>query len=102
MRIDCHHSEDGTPVLRIAGRLDFSGRDEFAAWIERFLHQVTGREVHVNCSELDYLDSSGLGMLLILRDRALRLGCSVALLNCNATILAVLNTVQFGRLFRVA
>lgn len=102
MHINCHQADDGTPVMQIAGRLDFTGREEFSAVIEHFLQRVSAREVHVNCAGLDYLDSSGLGMLLILRDRAQQLGCSVALLNCSAAIRDILNTVQFGRLFRLA
>lgn len=102
MKIKCHQTDEGTPVMQIAGRLDFTQREEFSAMTEHFLERVSGTEVHINCANLDYLDSSGLGMLLILRDRAQQLGCSVALLNCSAAIRDVLNTVQFGRLFRLA
>ena len=102
MKINCHQAGDGTPVMQLAGRLDFTRREEFSGVIDSFLQQVSVREVHVNCAQLDYLDSSGLGMLLILRDRAQQRGCSVALLNCSTAIRDILNTVQFGRLFRLA
>jgi HptB-dependent secretion and biofilm anti anti-sigma factor len=41
-------------------------------------------------------------MLLVVRDRARNLGCTVALLDCNAGVRDILGTVQFGRLFRVS
>ena len=102
MKIDCLKADDGTPVMHLAGRLDFTKREEFVGALDHFLGQVTAPEVHVNCASLDYLDSSGLGMLLILRDRASQLGCTVALVECTPAVRDILTTVQFGRLFRLA
>jgi len=103
MQIDCRKTTNGIPVLYLSGRLDFSRRQEFLDLLDRFLEDVSAlAEVRVDCSQLTYLDSSGLGLLLVLRDRARSQGCAVALVDCSQGILEILNTVQFGRLFRVA
>jgi anti-anti-sigma factor len=101
MQFDCRKAEDGTPVIHLAGRLDFTRRDEFTGVLEAFLAGAPGAEVRVDCSLIDYLDSSGLGMLLVLRDRAHRLGCRVVLADCSEAARQILDTVQFGRLFRI-
>jgi len=103
MQIDCRKTTNKTPVLYLSGRLDFSRRQEFLDLLDRFLDDVSAlAEVRVDCGQLTYLDSSGLGLLLVLRDRARKRGCAVALVECSQGVLEILNTVQFGRLFRVA
>lgn len=102
MSINCRKADDGTPVIQLIGRLDFTRRDEFIGALDTFLSTVTTSEVHVDCTHLDYVDSSGLGLLLVLRDRAQRLGSKVALIGCSVSVREILETVQFGRLFRMA
>jgi len=102
MQIDSREVGEGAPVLSISGRLDFTRRQEFLAAVDGFFQGLsTPHEVRLDCANLTYLDSSGLGLLLVVRDRARNLGCTVALLDCNAGVREILGTVQFGRLFRV-
>lgn len=102
MQIDYSKTANGTPILYLSGRLDFSRRQEFLEVLDRFLGDVSALvEICVDCGQLTYLDSSGLGLLLVLRDRARNLGCAVALVDCREGVRDILNTVQFGRLFRM-
>ena len=48
-----------------------------------------------------YIDSSALGMLLMLRDRAKKQNMTVTLANAQGRIRQVLDTAQFERLFAV-
>lgn len=103
MQIDWRKATDGVGVIYLSGRLDFSGREEFLAVLDRFLGGVSAlAEVQVNCAQLSYLDSSGLGLLLVLRDRLRNQGGTVALVDCTPGVREILNTVQFARLFRIS
>ncbi|UCV14531.1 STAS domain-containing protein [Quatrionicoccus australiensis] len=103
MQIDSRGVGERTPVLSLSGRLDFTRRQEFLAAVDGFFNGLSMPvEVQLDCANLTYLDSSGLGLLLVVRDRARNLGCTVALLGCNAGVREILGTVQFGRLFRVS
>lgn len=102
MRIECRQSGDGVPVMSLSGRLDATHREAFLSAAEGLFDGRMPPELHVNCAELSYLDSSGLGLLLILRDKAMRTGSSVALVECSAAVRNILTTVQFGRIFRIA
>jgi anti-anti-sigma factor len=97
--MDIRRADDGMPVLKLAGRLDFTLRERFVAMVEAISDDLTDVDLRVDCSQLDDIDSSGLGLLLILRDRFGRSGRSVILLNCGQRVRDVLGMVQFGRLF---
>lgn len=103
MQLEDRKAENKKSVLSLSGRLDFTRRQEFLGVIDGFFNDPPVLlEIQVDCTRLTYLDSSGLGLLLVIRDRARNFGCTVALLGCNGEIRDMLNTVQFGRLFRLA
>lgn len=58
--------------------------------------------MRIEMSGLDYIDSSALGMLLMLRDRAKKQDKTIALVNAQGHIRKVLDTAQSDRLFAVA
>ena len=48
---------------------------------------------------MDYLDSSALGMLLMLREKAQAANKTVVLSNCRGAARQVLDIANFGKLF---
>jgi anti-anti-sigma factor len=48
---------------------------------------------------VEYLDSSALGMLLILKERAGATNKRVAITNCRGAVKQVLDIANFGKLF---
>jgi anti-anti-sigma factor len=50
---------------------------------------------------VDYLDSSALGMLLMLRDKAKGAAREVVLTKCTGAVKQVLDIANFGKLFRI-
>jgi anti-anti-sigma factor len=60
------------------------------------------RELIMDCSQLTYIDSTGLGLLTLARNEAGRLGCSVSLVNVtNPHTRQVLEMVRFDQLFNM-
>lgn len=58
------------------------------------------RELVLDCAQLSYIDSTGLGLLTLARNEAGRLGCTVSLNNVkNAHTRQVLEMVRFDQLF---
>jgi anti-anti-sigma factor len=51
---------------------------------------------------VEYIDSSALGMLLVLRDKAKESGKSVRLVNCHGMIKQVLDIAHFERFFEIS
>ncbi len=84
-------------TIRVVGRFDFSAHQEFReAYTE--LSDKPAR-FRVDMGETSYLDSSALGMLLILRDYAGGDQAEVELLNCTGDVRKILAISNFEQLF---
>ncbi len=92
---------DGCAVISLKGRFDFNAHREFRDAVDQALKSDAAQEVRVDLAEVDYLDSSALGMLLMLRDRARGAGRSVSLANCRGAVKQVVEIANFGKLFQI-
>lgn len=88
--------------LGLAGRFDFACHRSFKEACERALCEPQAAEVVVELGQVSYVDSSALGMLLILRDRAREHGKSVTLSGAAGVVAEVLRVANFEKLFRLA
>ncbi len=93
--------ENGKVVVKLSGRFDFNSHREFRAAYEELLGRGDTREFVVDLGGVDYLDSSALGMLLLLRDKVGAENKSVALANCKGNVRQVLDIANFGKLFQI-
>lgn len=92
---------DTKAVLNLNGRFDFHSHRDFRAAYESALEAAGVREIEINFADVDYLDSSALGMLLLLREKAEALGKRVVLAGLRGTVKQVLDIANFGKLFAV-
>ncbi len=92
---------DNRATLSLNGRFDFHSHRDFRAAYEKALEIAGIREIEINFSAVDYLDSSALGMLLLLREKAEAMGKLVVLVGLKGTVKQVLDIANFGKLFSV-
>lgn len=93
-------SADGQELtITIQGRFDFNTHQAFRDAYQ-LVHGSPGRFV-VDLGGATYLDSSALGMLLLLRDHAGSEQSDIRLINCNADIRKVLSVSNFDQLFKI-
>lgn len=88
-------------VIFLNGRFDFSTHSAFSTCYSAAIANVNIKEVDVDLGSVDYLDSSALGMLLLLSERAKIANKSVALANPSEMVAQVLERVSFGRIFSI-
>lgn len=100
MNVDVYHA-DGRSRVVLRGRFDFTAHRSFKQAYEGALTESNTTEIIVDMNEVDYLDSSALGMLLILRDRAKDLNKTISLSNCAGSVKEVLRVANFDKLFVV-
>lgn len=100
MPIDTRRSDDGqTLTIRVQGRFDFSTHQAFR---DAYEHSDPSVQAYViDLSETTYLDSSALGMLLLLRDHAGGDNARVAIENCNGDVRRILSISNFEQLFSI-
>lgn len=91
----------GKATLSLQGRFDFHSHRDFRAAYEKALDETGVKEIEINFAAVDYLDSSALGMLLLLREKAEAMGKTISLAGLRGTVKQVLEIANFGKLFLV-
>lgn len=96
-------SKDGKKaVIKLNGRFDFNAHREFRTAYDPLIADPAVGVVSVDFSSVDYLDSSALGMLLMLRDKLGGAGKEVTLVNVKGSVKQVLDIANFGKLFQIS
>ena len=99
MSVESEVSLDGKKLtIAIKGRFDFGSHQSFRDSYERF-YKVPETYV-VDLKEATYLDSSALGMLLLLRDHAGD-DADVRVINSNSDVRKILAISNFDKLFDI-
>lgn len=96
------NNEAGKAIVKLAGRFDFNTHREFRGAYEPLVTDASVRSVVVDFSGVDYLDSSALGMLLMLRDKLGGANKDVALTGVRGNVKQVLDIANFGKLFQIS
>lgn len=100
MAISAHRTDDGSKMnISIDGRFDFSSHQEFRKVYEEC--EKRPQKYTVDLKETTYLDSSALGMLLLLRDHAGGDDSAIEIVNCNEDVRKILTISNFEQLFDI-
>lgn len=100
MSISSHVNTDASELsISIQGRFDFSSHQEFRRSYEE-VKQRPERFI-IDMKETTYLDSSALGMLLLLRDHGGGDEADIRIVNCNADVKKILTISNFEQLFLI-
>ena len=91
--------QGGKANLSLSGRFDFSAHGEFRRTYEEVMKQEGVKGLDVDLGGVDYIDSSALGMLLLLKESADRAKHPLALVNCRGAVRRVLEVANFTKLF---
>jgi anti-anti-sigma factor len=100
MSIWASASQDGRSLtINIEGRFDFSAHQDFRESYEKT--DAEPDEYCVDMKQTSYLDSSALGMLLLLRDHAGGDSAKIKITNCNTDVRKILTISNFEQLFTI-
>ena len=101
MPITSTHSADGNALtINIEGRFDFSSHQQFRRAYEEGSDSKPASYI-IDMKETSYLDSSALGMLLLLRDYAGGDASDISIVNANDDVKKILSISNFGQLFTI-
>ena len=95
-------SDSGSQVrIIVTGRFDFSVHKEFrAAYINK--QKAPGLSYVLDLSRTEYMDSSALGMVLLLRDHAGGDKARIKILNARPDVEKILRIANFDKLFDIS
>lgn len=86
-----------TLTVIISGRFDFGIHQEFRKATE--LAESGVSSIIVDMGRVDYLDSSALGMLLVLRDKVGESKSAIRIKNAKPEVRKILEIANFNKLF---
>lgn len=89
---------EGKILVSLSGELDTAAATEVEAALKPLMEN-DGKDIVIDCSELEYIASSGLRILLGILKKAKSVGSRVALKNVNDIISDVLKMTGFISLF---
>ena len=99
MSISTSSGTDGKLIIKIQGRFDFSVHQDFRNAYEGPSEKPTS--FLIDMSGTSYLDSSALGMLLLLRDFAGGDSADISISNASADVRKILTISNFEQLFKI-
>lgn len=89
----------GEARLALVGSFDFNSHRDFRAAYDAALADPAVSALDIDLFKVEYIDSSALGMLLVLKDRAAAAKKNIALSGLQGTVEQVLDVANFGKLF---
>jgi anti-anti-sigma factor len=92
---------DASATLLVKGRFDFSCHKDFRGAAKKALESKGLKEVQIDLSGVDYIDSAALGMLLLTRENANAMNVSVCLVKPSAIVQQVLDVANFQKIFEI-
>ena len=100
MAVSRQISEDGKVLtISITGRFDITAYKDFGQAYKDRLDSVSNWII--NMADVEYMDSSALGMLLMMRERAGSDDAKIDITNCSAGVKKILMTANFNKLFPI-
>ena len=87
--------------ISLSGRFDFDLHRDFSNVYSPLLANAAVKEIEIELSKVDYLDSAALGMLMLLNERAKDAGKSILLLNISDVVSKIFAVANFHRMFKI-
>ena len=99
MAISGNSSSNGDSVeIKITGRFDFNAHHDFR---NIYRNEKSDANYNIDMSGTDYIDSSALGMLLLLREHAGNETAKISISGCNDDIKKIFAISNFEKLFKI-
>lgn len=100
MPVESSFSDDKlTLTIKVKGNFDFNLHKEFRDAYAALQEPVN--KCIIDMTDTEYMDSSALGMLLILKDHAGSVGAQIVLSNCKPDIKGILSVANFDDMFEI-
>jgi anti-anti-sigma factor len=100
--MQAHLTKDGNKaVLKLSGRFDFNAHREFRAAVDPLVADPGVNALTIEFSAVEYLDSSALCILLMLREKTGGARKEITLAGVHGNVKQVLDIANFAKLFQI-
>lgn len=95
-------TEGQRAIMRLSGRFEFSAHREFRDAVERVMQTDGVADLVIDLMDVEYVDSSALGMLLMVRERTNSAKLGLILANPRGMVRQALDIAHFEKLFVIS
>jgi HptB-dependent secretion and biofilm anti anti-sigma factor len=92
--------DNNAALVRISGKFTFTDHTAFRALVSR-LFEAKDTCVVIDLAKVEFIDSAGLGMLLLARDEAIKTRRKLVLRGPHGQVKNMFDVTKFGALFSV-
>ncbi|AWW26470.1 STAS domain-containing protein [Acetobacterium sp. KB-1] len=89
-----------TSMVSIKGEIDIYSIEKFRESIEREI-KTKATEIILDCSELSYMDSTGMGVLIELRNKSKEMGQRIIMMNPRPNIKKLLSLTGVDKIIEI-
>jgi len=86
--------------IKVAGRFDFGVHQDFRKATDMIDNSI--KSIVIDLQQTDYVDSSALGMLLVLRDKMSEARQAIKIINVQPEVKKILQIANFDKLFMLS
>lgn len=91
---------DGVARVTVEGRFNFDIHAKFKAASQEAFAEPGTKTIEIHLFDVDYMDSSALGMLLVLKDQAHKAGIrDLVLVGARGSVRQVLEVARFDKFY---
>ena len=90
---------EATEVIRLQGRFDYQVRSAFQQTVKSAVENTSASEIQIDLGGVNHVDSSALGMLILLRIDAESAGKTVVLTRATERVMGTLRIANFESFF---
>lgn len=89
-------------VIELSGTFDFASYHAFKDQFCELIAHDDVESIEMDFSQVNYIDSSGLGILILMRERVHGVGKTVTLLKPNDSVREIMAMANLGKLFTIS
>lgn len=86
-------------VIKMPNRFDYSSSAEFNGAVKQRIEQ--GGSITLDCSGLEYIDSAGIGLLVMAQKKASVNGVNIAMINLRASPKEILELANLQKIIDI-
>jgi len=87
--------------IKLPQRFDFNFLSEFRRAYTPLLEDNSITDIELDCANMQFIDSSGLGLLLLLHEKAQLTNPKLSIANCDARVRKIFAIANINKLFTI-
>jgi anti-anti-sigma factor len=87
-------------IIKLPKRFDYSANSEFSSAIAAAL-SAESKAILLDCAGLEYIDSAGIGMLVMAHKKAISNRSSISMINAKASVKEILLLANLQKLMEI-